>query len=203
MKKNLLMLLMAGLAIMGTSCSKKSDPGKVADQTISLGTNNVFLDIAPRGISPQEVEISSAVATTDLDALIKRKLPGYGLKNLKSLKIKTMTLKQSRGTDNVFSCLAEENILLEIAGKTFKTANYTGPVPPNFNPDLSNSFAVKIELAAENSIDVKDLINTPNIKYTFKSKVINPILKQLGNGIVPDSNIGVDLIITYEAVVGL
>ncbi len=182
MKKKLLALLIIGSAVVGTSCKKLE---KATDQNITLTTADVTLNVASQGVSAQEVTLNSVVATADLDALIKQKASGFGLKNIKSLKIKTLTAEITAGSDatNSFSNLQGISAVLEGAGKTF-TASYAG------TPAAQTT---KINLTVDSSVDLKDILSSASLKYSLKSKVVTALTK----------NLTVKLVATYDVVVGL
>jgi hypothetical protein len=182
MKKKLLALLVIGSAVVASSCNKIKE---ATNQNITLTTADVTLDIASKGASATEIEISSASKVADLDNLIKSKASGFGLKNVKSLKIKTLTAEITAGSDatNSFSNLNGINATLEGGGKTF-IASYTGTPPAP---------GTKINLTVDSSVDLKDLLSGSTVKYTLKSKIATALTK----------NLTVKLVATYDAVVGL
>lgn len=182
MKKKLLFLLMIGSVVLGSSCKKIKE---ATNQDITLTGAEVTLSIASKGTSAQTVELSSTTTASELDALIKKEAPSFGLKNVKSLKIKTLTAEIIEGSNstNNFANLSDISAVLEGSGKTF-TATYTGTPSAN---------TTKINLTVDSSVDLKDLISSGSIKYSLKSKIVTPITQ----------NLKVKLAATYNVVVGL
>lgn len=182
MKKKLLALFILGSAIIGTSCKKLE---KATDQNITLTSADVTFTITPKATSVQAVELSSQTTTADLDALIKKQSPSFGLKNVKSLKIKTLTAEITAGSEanNSFGNLSEISAIIEATGKTPFTATYTGTGTGKID---------KINFTVNNTVDLKDLISSGNLKYTLKSKVNTALTKDLT----------VKVVATYDVVVG-
>jgi|GEM_PF-3425572 len=183
MKKKLLALLIVGSAVIASSCNKIKE---ATDQNITLTTADVTLSVASRGVSAQEVELSSIVATADLDALIKQKASGFGLNNVKSLKIKTLTAEITAGADanNSFANLNDVSAVIEATGKTLFTATYS---------NASTTRIDKINLVVNSAVDLKDLVSGTGLKYTLKSKIRTALT----------NNLTIKLVATYDAVVGL
>lgn len=183
MKKKSIALLMLASVVMTTSCNKIKE---ATDQNITLTTADVTLNVASRGVSAQEVALSSVVATADLDALIKQKASGFGLKNVKSLKIKTLTAEITAGADanNSFANLNDVSAVIEATGKTPFSATYSS---------TSTARVDKISLVVNSAADLKDLVSGADLKYTLKSKIRTALT----------NNLTIKLVATYDAVVGL
>ncbi len=182
MKKKLLALLIIGSAVVGSSCKKLAE---ATDQNVTLTSADVTLEITSKEASPAtEVELKSATSSSELDALIKKHNSSFGISNIKSLKIKTLTAEIVSKTDNSdsFAKLQDIKSVVSGAGKTF-TATYTG------TPSAQTS---KINLTVDSSVDLKDIISSSSITYSLKSKILSKI-----NG-----NVTVKLSATYDAVVG-
>jgi hypothetical protein len=126
------------------------------------------------------------VATADLDALIKQKVSGFGINNVKSLKIKTLTAEITAGADanNSFANLNDVSAVIEATGKTPFTATYAS---------ASTTRIDKINLTVNSAVDLRDLISGTGLKYTLKSKIRTALT----------NNLTIKLIATYDAVVGL
>lgn len=183
MKKKLLGLLMLASAVIATSCNKIKE---ATDQNITLTGADVTFTITPKAVTTQSIELISQTTAADLDALIKKQSPSFGLKNLKSLKIKTLTAEIIAGSEpnNSFGNLSEISALIEATGKTPFTASYTSTSTAQTN---------KINFTVNNSVDLKDLVSSSSLKYTLKSKVNTALTKDLT----------VKVAATYDAVVGL
>ena len=184
MKKKLLALLVISSAVVGSSCSKIKE---ATNQDITITGAEVTLVVSPKDVSAGSVELKSETATTDLDALIKAKASGFGLKNVKSLKIKTLTAEITNGfdaTNNNFSNFKDLSATLEATGKTPFTANYAG------TPAAASN---NINFTVSNAVDLKDLVSAGTLKYTLKATV----LKKNTN------NLTIKVKTTYDAVVGL
>jgi len=182
MKKKLLFLLLIGSIVVASSCKKIKE---ATNQNITLMGAEVNLSIASKGTSAQVIELSSTTTTSEIDALIKKEAPSFGLKNVKSLKIKTLTAEITNGSNstNNFANLEDINAVLEGSGKIF-TATYSGTPSAN---------TTKINLTVDSSVDLKDLVSSSSIKYSLKSKIINAITNDLT----------VKLVAIYDVVVGL
>ncbi|MNJ93009.1 hypothetical protein D3C87_106880 [compost metagenome] len=183
MKKKLLALLVIGFAVVGSSCNKIKD---ATDQNITLTGADVTFTVTPKATSDAVVVLNSQIITADLDALIKKEAPSFSLKNLKSLKIKTLTAEITAGADanNSFANLNEIAAVIEATGKTPFTATYSSS---------STTKIDKINFTVNNSVDLKDLLSSGTLNYTLKSKVRS----------ATDKNLTVKVVSTYDAVVGL
>jgi len=183
MKKKLLALLVIGSAVVASSCGKIKE---ATNQDITITGAEVTLVVASKDVSAGSVELKSETATTDLDALIKAKASGFGLKNVKSLKIKTLTAEITAGSDanNNFSNFKDLSATIEATGKTPFTASYAG------TPAAAST---SLNFAVSNAVDLKDLVSAGTLKYTLKATV----LKKNTN------NLTIKVKTTYDAVVGL
>lgn len=183
MKKKLLTLLVIGSAVIASSCNKIKE---ATNQNITLTGAEVTLVVSPKDVSTGSVELQSATATTDLDALIKEKASGFGLKNVKSLKIKTLTAEITDGfsaTSN-FSSFKDLSATLEATGKTPFIASYAGTPPAS---------STSINFTVSSAVDLKDLVSSGTVKYSLKGTVLSK----------PTSTLTVKVKTTYDAVVGL
>lgn len=183
MKTKLFALLLIGASALATSCNKIKE---AANQNITLTTADITLVVSPKDVSTGSVELKSETATSDLDALIKEKASGFGLKNVKSLKIKTLTAEITTGLDanNNFSNFKDLSATLEATGKTPFIASYIGTPP---------AASASINFAVSNTVDLKDLASAGTLKYTLKATV----LKKNTNSLT------IKVKTTYDAVVGL
>ncbi|MFN0254353.1 hypothetical protein [Pedobacter ureilyticus] len=183
MKKKLLALLVIGSAVVASSCNKIKE---ATNQNITLTGAEVTLVVSPKDISTGSVELQSATATSDIDALIKEKASGFGLKNVKSLKVKTLTAEITEGfsaTSN-FSSFKDLSATLEAPGKTPFIASYTG------TPSASST---SISFTVSNAVDLKDLVSAGTVKYTLKGTVLSK----------PTTTLTLKVKTTYDVVVGL
>lgn len=183
MKTKLFALLIIGSAVVASSCNKIKE---ATNQDITFTGAEATLVVSSKEISSGSVELQAVTATSDLDALIKEKASGFGLKNVKSLKIKTLTAEITGGFDanNNFSNFKDLTATLEATGKTPFTANYAGTPPAS---------STNISFAVSNSVDLKDLVSSGTLKYTLKATV----LKKNTNSLT------IKVKTTYDAVVGL
>ena len=182
MKKKFLFLLLIGSVVVASSCKKLEE---ATNQNISLTSAEITLSIASKGTSATAVELSSTTSASELDALIKKEAPSFGLKNVKSLKIKTLTATITAGSNatNSFSNLQDISAVISGAGNPF-TASYTG---------TPSAGSTTLNLTVDSSVDLKDLISSSSITYTLKGKINTAIT----------NNLTVKLKATYDVVVGL
>lgn len=174
---------MIGSVLVGSSCKKLAE---ATDQNITLTGAEATLTVSSKDISAGTVELSSATATSDIDALIKQKASGFGLKNIKSLKIKTLTADITAGSDanNNFSNFKDLSATLEATGKNPFTASYAGtPAAGSTN----------ISFAVTSATELKDLVSSGTLTYRLKATV----LKKNTN------NLTIKVKTTYDVVVGL
>lgn len=183
MKKKFLFLLLIGSAVVASSCKKLEE---ATNQNITLTGAEATLVVSARDVSSGSVELNFATVTSNLDALIKENASGFGLKNLKSLKIKTLTAEITAGSNatNNFSNFKDLSATLEATGKTPFTASYVGTPPAS---------STNISFAVSNAVDLKDLVSSGSLKYTLKATVLTKTTTDLT----------IKVKTTYDAVVGL
>jgi len=183
MKKKLFFLLMIGSVVIVSSCGKIKE---ATNQDITLTGAEVTFILSPKEVSSGSVELQSATTTSDIDALIKEKASGFGLKNVKSLKIKTLTAEITAGSNAAsnFSNFKDLSATLEATGKTPFSASYVGTPPAS---------STTISFVVNNTVDLKDLVSGGTLKYTLKGTVLSK----------PTTELTVKVKTTYDVVVGL
>ncbi|MDQ8004064.1 MAG: hypothetical protein REI64_04630 [Pedobacter sp.] len=183
MKKKLLALLVIGSAVVVSSCSKIKE---ATNQDITLTTAAVTLTIEQlTTANANSAVISSKISSAELDALIKQKASGFGIKNVKSLKIKTLKAKiinPVNDASNNFNNLGAVSAKLEGNGKTF-TANHA----------VTTSATYELNFTVDSSVDIKDIVSASTVSYSLSAPVRTPTNKP----------ITIELVATYDAVVGL
>lgn len=182
MKKKLLALLVIGSAVVASSCGKIKE---ATNQDITLTTAGVILTVEAKDVNSAVTSLSSKVSTSDLDALIKQKASGFGIKNVKSLKIKTLTAKITDPTNdaaNNFNNLGALSASLVGNGKTF-TATHAAPTAATY----------ELNFTVDSSVDLKDIASAASVTYSLSAPVRTKTTKA----------ITIQLVATYDAVVGL
>lgn len=182
MKKKFLFLLLIGSVVVASSCKKLEE---ATNQNITLTTAAVTLTVEAKDVNSTVTQLSAKSSTAELDALIKQKASGFGINNVKSLKIKTLTAKITDPVNdaaNNFANLGAISAKLEGNGKSF-TATYPGTTTATY----------EINFAVDSSVDLKDIVSASSVSYSLSAPVRVKTTKA----------ITVQLVATYDAVVGL
>ncbi|WP_293301284.1 hypothetical protein [Pedobacter sp. UBA4863] len=185
MKTKLFALLIIGSAVVASSCNKIKE---ATNKDITFTSADVTLTVnAPLAESTIASDIAVNNVEGNLDALIKSNTKGaFGIKNVKSLKVKTLTAEiiQGQNASNSFDNLESLSVVISAAGKAdFKVAKSSA----------TSNTATKISFDVSSSTDLRDLISASTITYKLNSKV-KPALSQ---------TLKIKLVTTYDAVVGL
>lgn len=183
MKKKFLFLFMLGTSVALTSCDKIKE---ATNQDVTITPEAVNFTIPIITNTAAVTKIGEFSLNVDLDAKIKEKASKFGIKNIKSIKVSSVTVSLNNSDDNnnfgnmetLEGSISADNQTSQVA---VKVAN---------NPATAAS---TITLPANGNIELKSLVTGANIKYTFNGKMRKATTKALEARAT----------VKYELVVGL
>lgn len=170
MKKPLLLLLMISSAFMVTSCKKLKE---ATEQNVSITPNSVEFNIDPIATTNTVTTIGTINVDIDLNALVKQYAAGFGVNNIKSIKIKSFKIDLVNGSDASNNLANLESLSGEISA-TGKSSQAI--VNLNSNPDVQ---ATSITIPSSGDIELKDFVAGTSVKYTLKGKLRRATTKTL------------------------
>lgn len=163
MKTKLFFLLLIASVALASSCNKIKE---ATNQDVNITPNSIEFNVAAITNTSAVTEIGTADVNFDLNALIKAKASAFGVNNVKSVKLKSLTAEFVNNTadaDNNFGNLESISAEISATGKASQVmASFT------------NSSAARVDaitMPANGNVELKDLVTGTGIKYTLKGKL--------------------------------
>ncbi len=184
MKHKLLWLALASLTIFTSSCDKVKDALKT---NVSISPSDVNATIPIISNTTENQTIGEFNLNLDLGALIKEQVGSMGIKNLKSVKIKSFKITLTDANDaNNFANMEKIEGRLSASGQAEIVV-----VSVLNNPD---TYASSLTIPSSGDIELKNLVTGTQVKYSLKGKLRRATTKTLAAKITAQYNLvlGVD-----------
>jgi len=168
--KLLFTTLVCVFALTITSCKKIAE---ALQTSISASPKVIEFEIPKLAANTSEVTFKEVQVKIDMDSLVKASAPGFGSRNIKSIKLRSFKLELSNADDaSNFANLESVNGFLNCEGKE--------PLQvvaiPN-NPDTKASI-LNVPISSE-GIELKEYLAGGTFRYVLKSKVRRATAKGL------------------------
>ena len=168
MKNRLVTLLLVAIIAMASSCKKVEE---TTDQNITITSDAISTNIDPVSNITTNATLGTFTLPIDLGAKIQEKASLLGLKNLKSVKIQSVTIELLNGTPgNDFGNL--ESVEVEISADN-QAAQFAARIANN------TTTGNKLVVPANGNVELKTLVTGVNVSYRLKGKLRQAITKVL------------------------